>query len=313
MVPKTGLEPARIAPADFESAASTIPPLGRLKIITLNNYYFNLFHIIRLMIKVKDLVFRYPEATKNALDHINLEIPKGQYVAILGHNGSGKSTFSKVLVALYKPISGSIEIDGIEISKKTLREIRKKIGIIFQNPDNQFIGASVEDDIAFGLENKKMKSSEMKKIIDNLSEKVGMKKYLSKEPQFLSGGQKQRVAIASVLALDPEIIIFDEVTSMLDPLGKRKILEIIREIQKTRTKTLISITHDMDEAIQADLCIVFSGGKIIASGSPKEILKNKEIIEKAKIDSPFIYKLSEEIEGVEATYNEEELIKELCS
>ncbi|EGV00351.1 energy-coupling factor transporter ATPase [Mycoplasmopsis columbina] len=264
------------------------------------------------MITVKDLVFKYPEAKKNAIDGINLTIQKGQYVAILGHNGSGKSTFSKLLVALYKPLSGSIEIDGITMEYSTIKQIRKKIGIIFQNPDNQFIGASVEDDIAFGLENAQVPQKEMKPIIDSLAEKVGMTEYLTREPQLLSGGQKQRVAIASVLALDPEIIIFDEVTSMLDPKGKRQILETIREIQTKRSKTLISITHDMDEAIQADLCIVFAHGQIIAQGSPAEILRNKEIIEEAKIDSPFIYKLSEKIKGIKPTYDERELLDELC-
>ncbi|WP_406617497.1 energy-coupling factor transporter ATPase [Mycoplasmopsis adleri] len=264
------------------------------------------------MIKVENLIFKYPSAKTNAINNLNLEIERGKYVAILGHNGSGKSTFSKLLVALYKPLSGTIEIDGTVISKKTIKEIRKKIGIIFQNPDNQFIGASVEDDIAFGLENKCVPTKDMKQIIDHLSYEVGMKDYLEKAPQFLSGGQKQRVAIASVLALDPEIIIFDEVTSMLDPLGKRKVLEIIHKVQKEKNKTLISITHDMDEAILADYCLVFANGQVIASGEPKDILKNKEIIEIAKIDSPFIYKLSEKIKGIEPTYNEEELLNELC-
>ncbi|WP_406614875.1 energy-coupling factor transporter ATPase [Mycoplasmopsis hyopharyngis] len=264
------------------------------------------------MIKITDLVFKYPGNTTNALDGISLEIPEGKYVAILGHNGSGKSTFSKLLVALYKPLSGKIEIDGIQIQKSTIKEIRKKIGIIFQNPDNQFIGASVEDDIAFGLENQRIPQKDMKKIIDELAANVGMSDYLDKEPQYLSGGQKQRVAIASVLALNPKIIIFDEVTSMLDPVGKRKILEIIHKIQREQNKTLISITHDMDEAILADYCIVFYKGKILATGSPKEILKDKEIIEKAKIDSPFIFKLSQALNGIEATYEEQELIEQLC-
>ncbi|MCS4537112.1 MULTISPECIES: energy-coupling factor transporter ATPase [unclassified Mycoplasma] len=263
------------------------------------------------MIKVKDLVFRYPDADRNAIDGISFEIPDGKYVAILGHNGSGKSTFSKLLVALYKPKSGSIEINGTVISADTLRKIRKQIGIIFQNPDNQFVGASVEDDIAFGLENKRLSREEMKPIINELAQKVGMQDFLTREPHLLSGGQKQRVAIASVLALDPEVIIFDEVTSMLDPLGKSQVLNLIREIQSKRQKTLISITHDMDEAILADYCIVFAGGKIIAQGSPKDILKNKEIIEIAKIDSPFIYKLSQKLKGIEETYDENDLLEQI--
>ncbi|QBF34543.1 energy-coupling factor transporter ATPase [Mycoplasmopsis phocirhinis] len=263
------------------------------------------------MIKVKDLVFKYPDANKNALDGISLEIPDGKYVAILGHNGSGKSTFSKLLVALYKPKSGTIEINGTIISPDTLRKIRKQIGIIFQNPDNQFVGASVEDDIAFGLENKQLPREKMKPIIAELAQKVGMNEFLSREPHLLSGGQKQRVAIASVLALDPDVIIFDEVTSMLDPLGKTQVLKLIRDIQAKRQKTLISITHDMDEAILADHCVVFAGGKIIAQGSPKDILKNQEIIEIAKIDSPFIYKLSQKLEGIQETYDENDLMEQI--
>lgn len=264
------------------------------------------------MIKVNDLVFKYPDAIENAIDGINLNIEKGKYIAILGHNGSGKSTFSKLLVALYRPLSGSIEIDGITISEKTIKQIRQKIGVIFQNPDNQFVGSSVEDDIAFGLENRCVPQSEMKPIIDKLATDVGMMEHLNREPQMLSGGQKQRVAIASVLALNPEVIIFDEVTSMLDPLGKRTVLSIIREIQKKREKVLISITHDMDEAILADYCYVFAKGKIIGEGTPQEILKNKEITDKAKITAPFIYQLSEKIKSIKPTYNKDELLEQIC-
>ena len=264
------------------------------------------------MIKVKNLQFKYSEASNYAIDDISFEIPKGKYIAILGHNGSGKSTFSKLLVALYKPSGGSIEVDGITISKKTIRSIRKKIGIVFQNPDNQFIGATVEDDIAFGLENKRMSREKMKSIVLKYSSKVGMEKHLQKEPQSLSGGQKQRVAIASTLALDPEIIIFDEVTSMLDPKGKREVIALIKEVQKDKNKTLISITHDMDEAILADQVIVFSEGKVVATGSPSKILSDKTITELAKIDAPFIYKISEGIKGIKPTYNVNKLVGELC-
>ena len=204
------------------------------------------------MIKVKDLKFKYQGANQYALDDVSVTIPKGSYVAILGHNGSGKSTFSKLISGLYKPTSGEIYIDGIMIKKNSLRDIRKKIGIIFQNPDNQFIGSTVEDDLAFGLENANVDKDEMQKIIKDLAAKVDMENFLDREPGSLSGGQKQRVAIASVLALNPEIIIFDEATSMLDPKGKEDVLRIIKNIHQSRKKTLISITHDMDEAIMAD-------------------------------------------------------------
>ncbi len=260
------------------------------------------------MIEIKNLKFRYDGSTVNALENVNVSIPSGKYIAVLGHNGSGKSTLSKLLVGLYKPTEGEIIIDGIRMGINSIKDIRKKIGIIFQNPDNQFIGSSVEDDIAFGLENNCVPWKEMKSRIIEFSTKVGMNDFLEREPHTLSGGQKQKVAIASVLALNPEIIIFDEVNSMLDPKGKTEILKLIKEIQSTRKKTLISITHDMDEAIQADQVLVFAKGQLIAKGSPKDILKNEEIIKIAKIDSPFIYKLSSKINGIEPTYNAQELI-----
>lgn len=264
------------------------------------------------MIEIKKISYKYPGSSKLALENIDLKIEEGQYIAILGHNGSGKSTFSKLLSAIYKPTSGKIVIDGLEINSENLLEIRKKIGIVFQNPDNQFIGSTVEDDIAFGLENKMLKPEEMKTIIYKYAQEVGMLDQLDREPQNLSGGQKQRVAIASTLALDPKIIIFDEITSMLDPKGRNDIYKIIHNLHKKTNKTLISITHDMDEALLADKLIVFAGGHVIAQGKPIEILNNKEIIEIAKIDSPFIYKLSSLLNDIEPTYNREELIKEIC-
>ena len=264
------------------------------------------------MIYVNNLKFKYNKEEPYILNDVTIHIPKGKYVAIMGHNGSGKSTLSKLLVALYKPESGSITIDGIKISKQTLKQIRRKIGIVFQNPDNQFIGASVEDDISFGLENKRLPREQMKQIIYDLASKVGMSSYLEAEPHNLSGGQKQRVAIASVLALSPEVIIFDEITSMLDPKGKKEVLDLIKEIQIKENKTLISITHDMEEAIRADYCIVLSEGKLLAQGNPQDILKNREIVKIAKIDSPFIYRISERLDNIAATYKEEELLEELC-
>lgn len=268
------------------------------------------------MIKISGLKFQYAGNTTYALNGIDLEIEEGQYVAIMGHNGSGKSTLSKLLVGLYKPTEGTIEISNTVISAETLPLIRRKIGMVFQNPDNQFIGASVEDDIAFGLENKKIKREMMRPLVEKFASQVGMLMHLEKEPQNLSGGQKQRVAIAATLALDPEIIIFDEVTSMLDPKGKREVLSLIHNIQKTRKKTLISVTHDMDEAIMADYALVFAGGKLIAHGKPFDILSNKEVVKEAKIDAPFIYRISSEVakqnKKVKLTFDEEKLVEDLC-
>jgi len=263
------------------------------------------------MIKIKNLKYKYSDANSFAINDISLEIPSGKYIAVLGHNGSGKSTLSKLIVGLYKPSAGEIEVNGIVISKKTLKLLRKEVGIVFQNPDNQFIGSTVEDDIAFGLENKQLKREEMKEIVHKYAKKVSMLEHLSKQPHNLSGGQKQRVAIASALALDPNIIIFDEVTSMLDPKGKREVIELISEIQKAKNKTLISITHDMDEAIMADELVVLANGKVIAQGKPQEILSNEKIVEEAKIDSPFIYKVSKALGHKRPTYDEKELLKRI--
>lgn len=263
------------------------------------------------MIKTRNLKFKYEDSENYAINNVNIDIPKGKYTAILGHNGSGKSTFSKLISGLYKPTNGEIYIDNMLMQKSSIKYLRTKIGIIFQNPDNQFIGSTVEDDLAFGLENNNINRKDMKKIILDLADKVGMTKFLNREPHTLSGGQKQRVAIASVLALNPEIIIFDEVTSMLDPKGKNDVLKIIKDIKKTNKKTLISITHDMDEAILADYCIIFNEGKILASGLPKDLLNNIEIIEKSKIDSPFIYKISSKIKGIKPTYDIDEFLEKI--
>lgn len=263
------------------------------------------------MIEINNLKFKYQGSSNFTLDDVSLLIPDGKYVAVLGHNGSGKSTLSKLISGLYKPTDGEIIVDNIKISKQTLKDVRKKIGIIFQNPDNQFIGSSVEDDIAFGLENKLLPREKMRNIIEEISKKVDMHDFLEWEPHTLSGGQKQRVAISSILALNPEIIIFDEVTSMLDPKGKKEVLKIIREIQEKKDKILISITHDMDEAIQADICVVLSQGKVIAQGKPQDILNDKKILETAKIDSPFIYKLSSMIDGIEPTYDKKKFLESL--
>ncbi len=197
------------------------------------------------MIKVQNLRFKYAQAGGYALDGVTLHIKSGKYTAIVGHNGSGKSTLSKILVGLAPPTSGEVWVDDILLSRKNLKKIRSRIGMVFQNPENQFIGATVEDDIAFGLENKLLPRQVMHEKVHKYAKKVNMIDHLSKEPQNLSGGQKQRVAIAATLAIDPKIVVFDEVTSMLDPKGKREVLEIMEELKKDDGKTLIVVTHDM--------------------------------------------------------------------
>ncbi len=239
-------------------------------------------------IEVKNLVFSYEE-NGETLSDVSFSIEKGTYVTIVGHNGSGKSTLAKLLVGLLVPNSGEIFIQGEKLTPKNIKNIRDKISLVFQNPDNQFIGATVEDDIAFSLENKMIPHKEMENLVKEYASKVGMDNYLDKEPSNLSGGQKQRVAIAGALALAPQIIIFDEATSMLDPKGKREILALINKMRKANSNlTIISITHDIEEAYSSDKVIVISKGKIAIEGKPSEILKSEEEMKKYRLSVPFL-------------------------
>ena len=229
------------------------------------------------IIDVKDLAFSY-DGKIDAVKNVSFSIEKGKYCTIVGHNGSGKSTVAKLITGLLEKKSGTILIDGLELNIENLRKIRNKIGIVFQNPDNQFIGSTVRDDIAFGLENHCVDQKDMDSIIDEFSKKVGMEDYLNSEPTRLSGGQKQRVAIAGVLAMHPEILIFDEATSMLDPQGKAEIKKVIMDLHKEEDLTILSITHDIDEAI------LLSDRIYILNGKPGEI--KDEIIIKEKKPRP---------------------------
>ena len=233
------------------------------------------------IIEVKDLYFRY-NSEDRAVNGVSLEIEKGSFVCILGHNGSGKSTLAKLLVGLLEANSGQIYIDGVELKEDTVDELRKKIGIVFQNPDNQFVGITVKDDIAFGLENRKINREEMLSLIDEYSKKVNMQDFLDRNPEDLSGGEKQRVAIAGILAMKPEIIIFDEATSMLDPMCVKEVLDVIENLKDK--KTIISITHNLNEAIKADKVIVMNEGKIVLSGKPEDVFKNFKELKESKLD-----------------------------
>ncbi len=246
-------------------------------------------------IKITGLSFSYNEE-KEVLNNLSLSIKKGSYCVVLGQNGSGKSTLAKLIMGLLEANSGSIIVNGLEVNVDNIYEIRKQTGIVFQNPDNQFIGATVRDDIAFGLENRQVPQIEMDPIINEYAKKTGMDKYLDKEPSNLSGGQKQRVAIAGVLAMRPNIIIFDEATSMLDPKGKREIKEIIVRLKKEiKDVTVLSITHDIEEALLADEIIILNKGKIVEQGSPKEVFKQVDKLPSYGLDIPFVYKLNEEL------------------
>lgn len=266
-------------------------------------------------VNIKDVTFSY-DGEKDVLNGISLRIPKGSYTTIIGHNGSGKSTIARLMMGLLEPKSGEIEILGKTMNEENVYELRDRMGIVFQNPDNQFIGSTVADDIAFGLENRCIPHEEMQPIIEESAARVGMLDYLSAEPTNLSGGQKQRVAIAGLLATSPDIIIFDESTSMLDPQGKAQINEQIRRLNSEEDKTIISITHDMNEVAQSEYTIVLRDGKVIASGTPMEIFSNRPLMDSVRLDIPFALKFSQKLkkQGLlqNTTLELEEAVKPLC-
>lgn len=272
------------------------------------------------VIEIRNLSFSYDYEEENrtlVLDDVTLDIERGSYTVIVGHNGSGKSTLAKLMIGLLEKEKGNIYIDGLELNRDTIYDIRNKIGVVFQNPDNQFIGATVEDDIAFGLENHLVPNSEMQPIIEEYAQKTGMLEFLDKEPTKLSGGQKQRVAIAGVLAMHPEIIILDEATSMLDPKGKREIKELIKKMRDIVPNiTIVSITHDISEAVASDKVVVMNKGKVFATGTPKEIFSDEEKLKEVGLQLPFTYKVQHELlkEGysLELVMSTKEMVKEIC-
>ena len=266
-------------------------------------------------VEVKDLTFSYDQET-NAVENVSFSVEQGTYCTIIGHNGSGKSTVAKLIAGLMEKKSGSIHLDGIELNEENLRELRNRIGIVFQNPDNQFIGSTVRDDIAFGLENHCVPQEEMDAIIEEFAEKVHMTKYLNHEPTRLSGGQKQRVAIAGVMAMHPDIIIFDEATSMLDPQGKDKIKKLINELHEDRGLTILSITHDIEEVVTSDYVVALDHGHVALTGTPEEVFSRPEDLRKIHLELPFAMQLQEQLrkQGVrlKQTITMEGLVEELC-
>lgn len=267
------------------------------------------------IIDVQHLSFGYDEDTLT-IDDISFTIEKGSYTTILGHNGSGKSTIAKLLMGLLEKKSGEIVIGGIPLTEETLNQVRSQIGIVFQNPDNQFIGATVRDDIAFGLENNCVDPALMDDIINEYAKKVNMYEFLDHEPTKLSGGQKQRVAIAGILAMSPSIIILDEATSMLDPKGRNEINALVHQLNKDKNMTIVSITHDIEEAALSDYVILLSDGHIVDEGRPEEVLMKKEEIESLALDIPFAYKISHGLQKIGISIAEqidrEKLVNELC-
>ena len=248
-------------------------------------------------IKIRNLNYSYKDDEGSPLGIIrdlSLDIEKGEYIAIVGHNGSGKSTLAKLLTLVvddYDYLEGSIEIDGKEITSDDMTEddiydLRKKIGMVFQNPDNQLVATIVEEDVAFGPENLGIEREEIRKRVDDALATVGMTEFIHHEPHRLSGGQKQRIAIAGIIAMKPECMIFDESTAMLDPIGRRDVVETMEKLNREEGKTVINITHYMDEAVRADRVIVINDGKIILDGTPSEIFSKVDILRGAGLDLP---------------------------
>ena len=266
-------------------------------------------------IEVSHLTFSY-DGKNDILKDVSFSIPKGSYTTIIGHNGSGKSTMAKLIIGLLEAKKGKIQILGQELNEESVYELRSHVGIVFQNPDNQFIGATVRDDIAFGLENICVPREQMDELINRYSKVVRMENFLDHEPTKLSGGQKQRVAIAGILAMSPSIIILDEATSMLDPRGRKEINELVRELKKQNNMTIISITHDIEEAKNADRVILLNKGEIVDYDKPQKILTNEKLLKELKLDIPFSLKIARKLQKkgyqIKDTLDVEELEKQLC-
>lgn len=266
-------------------------------------------------IVIKDVSYQYNNEV-SVLDGVNLEIKKGEWISIVGHNGSGKSTLAKILCTLLEAKSGSLNVDGINYNQDNLIDVRRKFGVVFQNPDNQFVGTTVFDDVAFGLQNIGLDKDEIYYRVDKYLDIVGMSSFKKREPHTLSGGQKQRVAIASSLALEPEYLILDEATSMLDPNGKSDVLRLINHVHSLETTTIISITHDLDEAICSDRVVALNKGQIVFDDHPTKIKNDIELFNSIGVLVPFALKLSSDLQkqgfDIELCINESELIDKLC-
>lgn len=278
------------------------------------------------MIRCEDLLFKYTtyeeekdkKLEKIAIDNVNMEINKGEFVVILGHNGSGKSTIAKHMNALLLPSDGKVFVNDLDTSnEENIWNIRSSAGMVFQNPDNQLVATIVEEDVAFGPENLGIDPIEIRKRVDDSLKSVGMYEYRNHAPHLLSGGQKQRIAIAGILAMRPKCIILDEPTAMLDPSGRKEVIKTIKQVNKKFGITIILITHYMDEAAQADRVIVMDKGKIIMEGIPRKIFSQVETLKKIGLDVPQVTELSYELNklGIDISteiLNIDEMVSALC-
>lgn len=230
------------------------------------------------IIDLNQISYRYPDAPTPAVDQVSMQIKRGQWVAIVGHNGSGKSTLTRIINGLLEPQQGEVRIAGVPLTEETVWDIRQQIGIVFQSPDNQFVGATVADDVAFGMENNGVPRSEMLPRVDEALSQVKMSAYRHHEPARLSGGQKQRVALAGVLAQRPQVIILDEATSMLDPQGRDDVMSLIKQLKATGKYTIVAITHDINEAALADRLFLMDDGQLITQGTPAELFMQPDLL-----------------------------------
>lgn len=249
------------------------------------------------MIKVEALTHIFYSGSQNkevkALNNVSLEIAEGEHVAVLGHNGCGKSTLAKHLNALLLPTEGKVQVDDVDTANEAdLWTIRQKVGMVFQNPDNQLVATTVEEDVAFGPENMGLEPQLIRQRVDEALATVGMSQYKEKGPHLLSGGQKQRIAIAGVIAMRPKYIIFDEPTAMLDPSGRQEVIRTMQQLNRTEGITIVNITHFMDEAVLADRVVVMDGGQIVLQGSPKEVFSQVDYLKKMRLDVPPIAELA---------------------
>lgn len=275
------------------------------------------------MIEIKDLVFRYPQAQEEeefppAVAGVNIQIEKGEFVAILGHNGSGKSTLAKCLNGLYQPTEGSILVDGLDTrDEEEVWELRAKAGMVFQNPDNQIVATVVEEDVAFGAENLGVPQEEIRRRVDWALDVVDMSDFKKQAPHQLSGGQKQRVAIAGILAMNPDYIILDEPTDMLDPNGRKEVIETIQKLNKEENKTIVLITHFMNEAVLADRILVMEKGKLILEGKPREVFSRVERMKEIGLDVPQVTELAHRLTQAglpleSSILHREEFVEKIC-
>lgn len=261
--------------------------------------------------------YTYPNAKQPVIKNLSLTFPKGEWTAIIGHNGSGKSTIARLIDGLLLPDAGKVTVNDLEVTEKNLNQVHQQVGVVFQNPDNQFVGATVADDVAFGLENRQIPPTAMRPIIKRVLSEVGMRSLADYEPSRLSGGQKQRVAIAGILALQPHILILDEATSMLDPAGRQLILNLLQKLRQQGNLTIVSITHDPNEMELADRLVVVDQGHVIRQGSTSQVLCDSQLLIEHGIGIPVGQALRQlllerQITVPQRYFTKEEMVKWLC-